>query len=482
MSYRDLRDWLEEVLEIGELKTIDGAHWDQELGYLRYLARTRDCNCPAVLFDNIVDYPKGFRVLTGSMNSVKRIALSSNIDGDFGDDTQAFVRAIKDKFKSIKPIPARLVKTGPVMENVDRGDKIDMFKFPTPKWHKYDGGRYIGTGDVVITRDPEEGWVNAGTYRTMISDKNTLLTYLDPGKHARLQREKYFAEGKPCPVVLCFGSDPLLHLVAGDEVPYGISELDWAGGIKGEAIDVIQGEYTGLPIPAAAEIAVEGEWLPDETRVEGPFAEFTGYYGSSPRAEPVIRVKSVMYRNDPIILGLLNIGRSRSGATSGRVDFRSFFRSALIWNEIEGAGIPGVKGVWCHPAGGTQMLVAVSLKQMYPGHAKQVGTIASQCHAAAQLCRYVFVLDDDVDPSYDFDLLWSLATRSDPETSIDILRHCWSGPLDTAIPLEKRGLNSRAIIEACRPWQQGEKFAKWARFDPTLRSDLEKKFGQKIYE
>ena len=483
MTYQGLREWLDRVDELGELKRIDGAHWDQEIGYLRYLARTKNCPGPAVLFDNIVDYPQGYRVLTGAACNINRIGLCLNIEEQFGlNDWMPFVRTVKTKLKELTPIPAREVNTGPVLENVDEGDKIDLFKFPTPKWHKGDGARYIGTGDLIITRDPEEGWVNVGTYRTSIADNKTLLTYIDPGRHGRLHREKYFRQGKPCPVVVVVGHDPLLHVAAGNEIPYGVSEFDWCGGIKGEAVDVITGAYTGLPIPADAEIAIEGEWLPDESRIEGPFAEFTGYYGSGSRPEPVMRIKRVLYRNDPIILGLMNAGRSRSGYASGRIDHRSVLRSALIWNELEGAGIPGVTGVWCNTAGGTTMLIAVSVKQMYPGHAKQVGAIASQCHAGAQLGRYVFVLDDDVDPSYDFDVLWSLATRSDPERSIDILRHCWSGPLDMAIPIEERGFNSRAIIECCRPFDRYNKYAEWAQFPRTLRTDLEKKFGSSIYE
>ena len=97
--------------------------------------------------------------------------------------------------------------------------------------------------------------------------------------------------------------------MGGAEVPYGVNEYDYAEGLKGEPIEVIKGEYTGLPIPAAAaEIAVEAEVLPNETRVEGPFAEFTGYYGSAPRPEPVVRVKCVMHRDNPILLGLLGPG------------------------------------------------------------------------------------------------------------------------------------------------------------------------------
>jgi len=116
---------------------------------------------------------------------------------------------------------------------------------------------------VIITRDPDDGWVNVGCYRVMVYDCNTLGMNISPGKHGRMHRAKYFEKGKPCPVVACFGVDPLLHMIATRPEPYGKCEFDAVGGIKGEPVEVIEGEITGLPIPAYAEIAVDAEILPD---------------------------------------------------------------------------------------------------------------------------------------------------------------------------------------------------------------------------
>ncbi len=127
-----------------------------------------------------------------------------------------------------------MVTSGPILENVKTGDEIDMTIFPTPHWHELDGGRYIGTADCVITGEPEEGgWVNVGIYRVQIHNKNTLGLYVSPGHHARIMREKYWEKGKSCPVVVTFGQDPLLFLVAGQSMPYGMSELDYYGGLRG---------------------------------------------------------------------------------------------------------------------------------------------------------------------------------------------------------------------------------------------------------
>jgi UbiD family decarboxylase len=190
---------------------------------------------------------------------------------------KVFIEACRRRLATNFSIPPVTVSRGPILGNVYQGDDIDLFKFPVPFWHKRDGGRYIGTGHVIITRDPDDGWVNVGCYRVMVHDCNTLGMNISPGKHGRMHRAKYFEKGKPCPVVACFGVDPLLHMIATRPEPYGKCEFDAVGGIKGEPVEVIEGEITGLPIPAYAEIAVDAEILPDQGKEEGPFSEWTGY-------------------------------------------------------------------------------------------------------------------------------------------------------------------------------------------------------------
>lgn len=473
MGYRDLREWIDRAHEMGELCTLKGADWDLEIGAITEMVHHRH-GSPAVLFDEIKGYPKGYRLLVNSLGTLKRLGLTLGIDGD--SDMMGFIRTVREILKGLKPIPPRTVQSGPILENVEQGEKIDLFRFPTPKWHEHDGGRYLGTGSVDITRDPDEGWVNLGTYRVMIHDRDSAGFYISPGKHGRIQRDKYQTSGKPCKVAVSIGHDPLVFLAGSIEVPYGMSEYDFIGGIRKEPYEVIEGEYTGFPIPASAEIVIEGDGIFDDMRTEGPFGEWTGYYASSARPEPVIKVKNVMYRNNPIILG------SPPGRPPSELGFyRAVLRSALIWDEMEKAGVPDVKGVWCHVAGGSRLIVTVAIKQRYPGHSRQAAMIASQCHAAAYLGRYVLVVDDDIDPTNTDDVLWAMATRSDPETSIDIIRRCWSGPLDPIIRKEKKGFNSRAIIDACRPFEWMQEFPPVAESSKELRDRVEKKWEDLVF-
>ena len=476
MGYQDLRGWLSEVEALSQLKKIHGASWDLEMGAITELIYHEGKGTPpAVLFDKVPGYPDAFRTLFGMTCSVERMALTLGLPTvKNGID---LVKAYRDRLKDFKPIAPKTVSHGKILENVDRGEDVNVLKFPVPQVHELDGGRYIGTGCLIITRDPDEGWINFGTYRVMVHDEKSVAFYISPGKHGNLQRQKYFDRKEPCPVVVCVGQDPLLFLASGNEVAYGLSEYDYAGGFKGEPIEVVLGEYTGIPIPAAAEIALEGDAVFDDLREEGPFGEWTGYYASGGRPEPVIRVKNVYYRNNPILCC------ARPGRPPSDYSFsKCVVKSAMIWDELEKAGVPNVRGVWCHEAGGGRMFNIVSIRQSYPGHSKQAGMVASQCHAGAYLGRFVVVVDEDIDPSNTFDVLWAMASRVDPEQSIEIIRRCWSGPLDPCVPKGKKGYNSRAILDACRPYEWKDDFPKVVASSPSLREATLKKWHDVIFE
>ena len=473
MEYRDLREWISKAEGLEEVKTLKKCDWNLEIGAITELVARRE-DGPAVLFDEIKDYPKGYRVLSNSLSSRKRLALT--LDMPAGETKMDFVRLWRERYKKIKPIPPKFVKDSPLLENVYRDKDIDLLKFPTPKWHELDGGRYIGTGSIDITRDPDEGWVNWGTYRVMIHDKDTVGFYISPGKHGRIQREKYISTGRPCKIAMSFGHDPLVFLAGSIEVPYAIPEYEFIGGVRGEPLELIEGEYSGLPIPANAEIVVEGDVIFDQAKVEGPFGEWTGYYASAERPEPFVKVRRLYHRNNPIMLG------SPPGRPPAELGwYRSYLRSALIWDEMEKAGVPDVKGVWLTVSGGSRLVLVVSIKQRYPGHAKQAAVVASQCHAGAYLGRYVIVVDDDIDPSNTDDMIWALASRSDPETDIDIIRRCWSGPLDPIIQPGKKGFNSRAIIDACRPFEWIKDFPPVAESSKEVLDATARKWGKILF-
>lgn len=471
MAIKDLREWIEKVEQLGELQRVDGANWEEEIGVITDLYQ-RKMGLPALLFDNVPGYPQGYRVLSNVCTSLKRVALSFGLSPNISEID--LVQAWRDYLKDFKLIPPQVTASGTIMENVTRGDDVDLMKFPTPKWHELDGGRFIGTGCMVVMKDPDSDWVNFGAYRVQVYDRNTASVMISKGKQGHIIMQKYFDRGQPCPVAVVAGMDPLLFMMSGMEIPYGVSEYDVAGGLRGEPVPVIKGEFTGLPLPADAEIAFEGEIADGDVIDEGPFGEWTGYYASGTRKQPVIRVKTLYHRNDPIILGAIP-----AVPPCDDTYYRGFLRCAAVWDELERAGVPGIQGVWAHEAGGGRMWLTISIKQMYGGHAKQAGLIASQCHAGAYANRWTVVVDDDINPANMDEVVWAMCTRVDPREDVEILRGCWSTALDPmSYPEGHRVLNSRVVIDACRPWATRDKFPAVAESSPEMKQKIMARWPQ----
>jgi 4-hydroxy-3-polyprenylbenzoate decarboxylase len=199
----DLREFITRAERAGEIVRIAGADWKLEMGTLAEIVNHARPEPPAILFEAVPGYPKGMRLLSGATNSSKRLAIALGLPvPGYPLDV---VRAYRDRMKTHRPIPPKTVAKGPVFENIDRDGEVDVLKFPVPFLHEHDGGRYIGTDDLVIMRDPEADWVNGGTYRVMVHDKTHVSLWISPGKHGRQIREKYFRAGKPCPVLISCG-------------------------------------------------------------------------------------------------------------------------------------------------------------------------------------------------------------------------------------------------------------------------------------
>lgn len=467
----DLRAFLSAVEDGGEVEHVAGAHWDRELGAVtEVLYREKVDKSPLLLFDEVPGYARGMRCLYGMLGSPLRLALGLGIDPSQSGDRRTMLDTYRRRIKSHEPIPPRTVDDGPVMENVDRDGDVDLLKFPVPIHHEHDGGRYIGTACGVVTRDPDSGRINVGTYRVQVNGPDIATSYISNGKQGRIQRDKYLKAGKPCPMAIIVGIDPATYIAARYTLSDNVAEFDWAGGLAGRPIDCIEGEVTGLPFPANSEIVLEGEVSPDETAMEGPFGEWTGYYAGDAREEPVIRIKRVYYRNDPI----LTCAASQKPPHSHLFE-RCFIRSAGLLDSLEGAGIPDVTGVWVHQAGAGRTFVVVAIKQRYFGHANQAGLVASQVNPTGYVGRYVVVVDDDIDPTDMHDVIWAMGTRTDPKTDFTVLDRNWSSRLDTMVTDEKL-YNSRVVIDACIPYERLETFPRVAQTSPELAAEVRARF------
>ena len=447
---QDLREWLDRAEGINELIQIDKpVDRDEEMSAITYLVAKQDPS-PAILFDNPKGYedsPIGARMLWNILGpSSKRIALT--IEEPPETPTLELIRRLKEKMKD--RIPPREVPAteAPVFENTLAGADIDLEQLPIPRHWPLDGGRYAGTADAVFTRDPDSGYLNIGTYRMMLQGKDQVGLYLSPGKDARLHITRSWEQGKPVAVAAAWGIDPLFMLVGSQTFPKNVSEYEFAGGIKGEAIPVVRAQTSDLLLPANAELVVEGVINLNSVKTEGPFGEFPGYYGRPEAGCPLVDITRVHYRTHPVLTNAI-MADYPSCEQSG---FFAVIRSARIWDDMDKLGIPGVQGVYAHPAGaGGFGMTVISLEQRYAGHAAQCLALAAQVPGGAYFTKWIIAVDEDIDPTDMDQVIWAMSSRCHPIEDIDILRNTWSTWLDpTQNPPEKRPYGSKALINACK--------------------------------
>jgi len=448
-----LRDWIDKVEAMGELvRVTEPVDWDEEAGAISYLAGKTKGN-PAVLFENIKGYPaEAGQLLWNALESPSRVALTAGADPD--GSVLDIIRDVKNRLRNrIAPVEVE-PSVAPIYENVLTGDDINLLDLPVPKHWPLDGGRYLGTADAVITRDPDSGYLNSGTYRMMVHDKNRIGLYLSPGKDARLHIARAWKRGEPLQVAAVMGGDPSVFMLSTLALPHDISEYEFMGGLRGRPLELVKGATTDLLVPAHSELVVEGVIHPNATAMEGPFGEFTGYYGRPEATCPVIEVTSIMRRTRPIIMNAL--------MSDNPLTYSAIARSAGVWNDLETMGVPGIKGVW-HPSP-SRGLVVISIEQQYAGHAAQVLALAAQSASGAYFAKWFVVVDHDVDPTDNVQVQWAMGTRCNPTEDIDILRQTWSSWLDpTQNPPEERPYGSKALVNACMEHKYLPVFSKRTR-------------------
>jgi 4-hydroxy-3-polyprenylbenzoate decarboxylase len=455
LSWHDLRGWIAQIEQHGELARI-AAEVDphEELGAVTLLA-TRQDKSPALMFENLKDDASRSRILINMLGaSRERYALA------VGLDPSATTRDMIQATRSImnEPIPPVMIPKdrAPVNEVVLTGKDIDLTKFPVPTFWPGDGGQFIGTGDITFTVSPDTGRINVGCYRQMLQGSNRVGLYCSPGKHGLLDREAWWARGEPCEVVAAYGIDPVLFMLAAQSFAADESELSVAGGIMGRPVELTKAECVSLPIPAHAEFVIEGVLRQGDVMPEGPLGEFTGYYGRERSPQPVIEVLAVHHRKAPIFTHAL-MARYPSCEIGA---YYAIMRSARILDDLARIGVPGVVGAYSHPAAASGWgMVVVSIQQKYAGHSAQVLALTAQCSAAAYYTKWVIAVDEDVDPTDFNDVLWALSTRCHPSEDIDILRNTLSTGLDPSrFPVENRPYGSKALINACKPHQHIKDF------------------------
>ena len=257
-------------------------------------------------------------------------------------------------------------------------------------------------------------------------------------------------------LLFCYHYDPATGKYGAMAINMDQSELDVAGGIMGCPIELTEAEHVSLPIPALAEIVIEGLLHPGDVEMEGPLGEFTGYYGNERSPQPVIEIKAIHHRRAPILTAALMARYPSSEISTGF----AIMKSARILDDLQRIGVPGVVAAYTTPAAICGMgIIVVSLKQLYAGHTAQVLALTAQCPAAAYYTKWVIAVDDDVDPTDFNQVLWALTTRCHPIEDFEFMKNTWSSALDPAqYPPELRSYGSKVLIDACKPHRHIQHF------------------------
>jgi UbiD family decarboxylase len=350
------------------------------------------------------------------------------------------------------PIPTRLVETGPCKDVILKGDEVDLSRIPILIHAEKDGGAFITHG-IQISKDPETGSKNASMYRMQYRGKRELNVYPSGYQDISRQYAKAEAKDQPLEIAVAIGCDPVVMLATQVSASYGEDELEIAGGLRGKPVDVVKCETVDLEVPATSEIVIEGLIQPHRREHEGPFAEYTGYYGPA-SMQPVVEVTAVTHRRDPIYHACL------TGRPMTEHHFLKQIPSETTLYRYLKPSFPGLKSVHATGAGCCAFIIFLSVKQTFPGEGRKVLMAAI---GSEQPVKYVVVCDDDINVFDHTQVLWAIATRARPAEDVVIIPKYPTANLDPSKPDGQLG--SVLGIDATRPF--GEPFAE-VPFHPGL--------------
>jgi UbiD family decarboxylase len=435
----DLNSFIKRLEKEGELARVKAkVDWKYELGAIARKVYGPPPG-PALLFENVKDYD--MPVFTGGLQTVRRIAIALDLDPKI--DGASLIKEYARRLEH--PIYPVILENGPCKENKLFDGQVDLLKFPVPWWSEKDGGRYIGTWHQVVTKDPETGWTNVGTNRMMIHERNICGIQFPRFQHIALMYSKYEKMNQPMPIAVSIGNDPVAILASSSPFPAGVNEWTMAGALRGQPFELVKAETVDLEVPAHSQIVLEGEIPPFERKAEGPFGEHTGYYGGGIVALPIVKVKCVTHRNNPIFRGT---AMGRPVTEESRITSVNLAAHAMAL--YRSVGFPGVCAV-NFPAGGDPWFCAIiSLTKTYPSHGLDAARLLLSTKVG-KFAKLVIVVDDDIDV-YNFDqVLWAVNIRFQAGRDISLTRGESGSRLDPSVPHEHIGFTDKMIMDATWP-------------------------------
>jgi 4-hydroxy-3-polyprenylbenzoate decarboxylase len=466
MKYADLRDFINQLEAQGELKRIR-TEVDPCLEVTEICDRTLRAEGPALLFER----PKGSTVpLLGNLfGTPRRVALG------MGEESVAALRGVGQLLAMLKePEPPRgmkdaweklgvfrkaldmapkQIKGAPCQEVVLEGGDVDLGRLPIQTCWPGDAGPLITWG-LVITRGPDKPRQNLGIYRMQVLGRNRAIMRWLAHRGGALDFRDWTRThpGQPFPVSVALGADPATILGAVTPVPDSLSEYGFAGLLRGSRTEVTTSLGNDLQVPARAEIVLEGHIHPEDTALEGPFGDHTGYYNEVDRF-PVFTLDRITHRRDPIY---------HSTYTGRPPDEPAILGVALneVFVPILQKQFPEIADFYLPPEGCSYRLAVVSLKKQYPGHAKRIMLGVWSFLRQFMYTKFVIVVDDDINTRDWKDVIWAMTTRMDPVRDTVTIENTPIDYLDFASPVS--GLGSKIGFDATNKWP-GETNREWGQ-------------------
>ena len=444
MAYADLREYLSALENKGKLKRVKkevDKDWEVAAVCRQVFKKIPPQKRPALLFENV----KGFQIpiAAGVLGASKEVyAIGLETDSVEGIN-QKWDRALEN------PIAPRIVSTGPCKDNIWRGDQVDLLKLPVPIWTVGEDPGPFFTSPYVITKDPETGNRNVGTYRMQVKGRNKTGFLIGMRQDAAWHLRKNDQQNKPTPVAVVIGADPSIGYVSVSKMSEALDEFAVAGALRGAPVDLVRCETVPLEVPATAEIVLEGEIPPNALENEGPFGEYTGYMGPA-GDQPFFNVKCMTFRNNPVYQAFISqMPPSESSC------IRGVGREWPLFKHLKHTLRFPIKDLRLKEAGGSGAYVVVSLHKQFEGQVRQL--MYGIWSMRTGFGKITVVVDDDIDIQDDFAIDWALSWRVRPDRDIYIERDVQAVGLDPSqgpptVPQHhpSRQVGSRVAIDATR--------------------------------
>ena len=441
MKYADLRDFIAQLETRGELKRIK-TPVSPHLEITEIADRVLRAGGPALLFENPAGH--SMPLLANLFGTVKRVALGMGEEDpgklrEIGKllaylkepDPPKGLKDAWDKLPILKQVlnmAPRVVSSPPCQELVLEGDAVDLDQLPIMTCWPGDIAPLLTWG-LTITRGPLKSRQNLGIYRQQVIGKNRLIMRWLAHRGGALDFRDFTAQnpGKPFPVCVALGADPATILGAVTPVPDSLSEYQFAGLLRGAKTEVARAVGSDLQVPARAEIVLEGVIHPNDTAVEGPYGDHTGYYNEQ-ASFPVFTVERITMRRDPIY---------HSTYTGKPPDEPAILGVALneVFVPLLQKQFPEIADFYLPPEGCSYRMAVVSLKKQYPGHAKRVMLGVWSFLRQFMYTKFVIVVDDDINIRSWPEVIWALTTRVDPARDTTLIENTPIDYLDFASPV-----------------------------------------------